>query len=149
MCLWGSTQATVPPDKPAHQLPAVSPLTALFLLTPGWVVSSGCGCLGQRRACLHSEAKHNRTAPFSISQAQTTPVLCLSKYLLSHGKAIYYCRRSTTLTHLASLQLLPSICTHLWQWMCWCPAVAQQSLFPAAELQACGELSNKTAGGTC
>lgn len=43
-----------------------------------------------------------------------------------------YCRRSSILTYLASLELLPSICTHLWQGKCWCPVVAQQSLFPGS-----------------
>lgn len=129
-------KATIPSTRPAQQLPAVSPPdTILFLLTAGQVVSLGCGCLGGKGRYI-SVARPDmckETASFSISQARTSPVLCLSKYLLSHGKAInYYCRRSTTLTHLASLQLLSSICTHLWQWMCWCPAVAQQSLFPGS-----------------
>lgn len=103
----------------------------LFLLTADRVVSLGCGCPGARTGTSPRPVPGRRkgTVPFSISQPHISPVLCLSKYLLSHGKALCYCRRSTTLTHLASLELLPSICTHLWQGICWCPAVAQQSLF--------------------
>ena len=106
----------------------------LFLLTADQVGSSGCGCPGGKTGMSPRPApgRQKGTAPFSLSQAHISPVLCLSKYLLSHGKALCYCRRSTTLTHLASLELLLSICSHLWQGMCWCPAVAQQNLFPGS-----------------
>lgn len=136
------------PGKLLSAASSVPSTFVLFLLTAGQEVSSGCGCPGAKRGMspLPGPGRCRKTAPFSIRWAHNNPVLCLSKHLLSHSKAFCYCRHSTTLTHLASLELLPSICTYLWQWMCWCPAVAQQSLFPGSWITGMWRTAQRNSG---
>lgn len=105
---------------------AVSPLTP-FLLSAAQVVFSGRRCPrtemglcaepvpGRLPGASPSAAAHeSRAVPEQISPESR------------QGSFLLYTQ------HLAGLGLLLSIWAHLWQGMCWCPEVAQPSLFPGS-----------------